>query len=70
MLVLSQAPHSLTFNQFIKVRVQAKNVIEWGVYGENSQAVSDVRLKYTPLNMWSPYRGPRTSINQIELLWN
>ena len=64
------SPYSLTFNQFIRVRVQAKNVIDWGDFGENSQAVSDTRLKSKALNMWSPYRGEATSVNKIEVKWN
>lgn len=69
-LELYKSPFKLTFNQFIKVRILAINVIGSGNYGEISQALSDTRLKSTALNMWSPYRGEATSVNQIEVKWN
>lgn len=63
------APHSLIFNQFVRVRVSAANVIGFGPTGVNSPAVSDTRLKSWPLRMYQPARGDKTSVNQLEVTW-
>lgn len=61
------APHNLIYQQFVLVRVAAKNVIGFGSSGANSAAVSNTLLKSKPFAMSAPTRGTSTSINEIQV---
>ena len=68
MTVLRDSPYSLEFQDYVVVKIRAKNALGWGEYSDLNALMTQIQVE--PGQAKPVRRGTLTSTSRIQLLWD